>query len=296
MNLYIVESPLQLLCAYEAIHVNRNAPYQLLIRQTGRGLNDKHLINCANKLGLNYKIFVLHTESIYVGLLRNLFLLSSLYFKYYEKVYFGSFYSSALNFISYFIRRRELIYLDDGAATLRAQLEMSMKEKKVCNWFTFFNIEPLRGQNVIKHNFEKIKEKNKKYINKGKYFIGQPVSAMKGFSLEDYMRCVREIASRCESNEFLYYIPHRVENLDLINNIPNIKVVKPTVPIEIYFLENKGSIPKEIYSCYSTALITLPVLFLGIKATAVKNKYMIKNEIDFMYAYFLRNNISVVEL
>ncbi|WP_151717006.1 polysialyltransferase family glycosyltransferase [Acinetobacter sp. TUM15071] len=296
MNLYIVESPLQLLCAYEAIHVNRNVPYQLLIRQTGRGLNDKHLINCANQLGLDYKIFVLHADNIYVGLLRNLFLLFCLYFKYYERVYFGSVYSSALNFISYFIRRRELVYLDDGAATLRAQFEMSKKEKKVCNWFTFFNIDPLSGQKVIKHNFEKIKEKNKKNINEGKYFIGQPVSAMKGFSLEDYMRCVREIANKCESNEFLYYIPHRVENLDLINNIPNIKVVKPTVPIEIYFLENKGSIPKEIYSCYSTALITLPVLFLGIKATAIKNKYMIKNEMDFMYTYFLMNNISVVEL
>ena len=40
MNLYIVESPLQLLCAYEAIKIEDQNEYYLLIRQTGRGSND----------------------------------------------------------------------------------------------------------------------------------------------------------------------------------------------------------------------------------------------------------------
>ncbi len=296
MNLYIVESPLQLLCAYEAIHSNRNEPYVLLIRQTGRGLNDKHLINCADKLELVYKVFVLHTENVYIGILRNLFLWCSLYFKRYKKVYFGSAYSSALNFIHSFIKTQEVIYLDDGAATLRAQLDMSNKTKNIGNWFTFFNISPLAGQNIIKHNFEKIKEKNNHYINENIYFIGQPVAAMMGFSVEDYIRCVREVANKCTDNEPLYYIPHRVENLDLIKDISNIRVIESIVPVEVYFLENKGSIPKEIYSCYSTALITLPVLFLGIEPTAIKNKYMVQKDLDFMYAYFSENKINVVEL
>ncbi|MDF2418368.1 hypothetical protein GWP85_12760 [Acinetobacter beijerinckii] len=296
MNLYIVESPLQLLCAYEAISFNKNENYQLLIRQTGRGLNDKHLISCANRLELDYKIFVLHTTNIYMGLLRNFFLWCSLYFKTYEKVYFGSIYSSALSFINNFIKKKEVIYLDDGAATLRAQFEMYSREKKICNWFTFFNIDPLRGQNIIKHNFEKIKEKNKNYINEKIYFIGQPVLAMKGFSKEDYIRCVREVASKCKDSGFLYYIPHRVEDLDQINNIPNIRVINLNVPVEIYFMENQGSIPQEIYSCYSTALITLPLLFYGIKSIAIKNKKNVQTEIDFMYDYFLSNNINVIEL
>ncbi|UOB52337.1 hypothetical protein [Acinetobacter junii] len=296
MNLYIVESPLQLLCAYEAISVNKNETYQLLIRQTGRGLNDKHLISCANRLGLDYKIFVLHTTNIYIGLLRNFFLWCSLYFKKYERVYFGSVYSSALSFINNFIKKKEVIYLDDGAATLRAQFEMCNKEKNICNLFTFFNIEPLQGQNITKHNFEKIKEKNKNYINEKIYFIGQPVHAMKGFSEEDYIRCVREVANKCNEGDFLHYIPHRVEDLNKINNIPNIKVIKSNVPVEMYFMENKGSIPKEIYSCYSTALITLPLLFYGIKSIAIKNKNNKISEIDFMYEYFLNDNISVIEL
>lgn len=296
MNLYIVESPLQLLCAYEAIHSNKSEPYELLIRQTGRGMNDKHLISCANKLELAYKVFVLHTDNVYIGLLRNFFLWISLYFKKYEKVYLGSIYSSALNLIKSILKTKEFIYLDDGAATLRAQLEMSNGVKKVGNWFTFFNIESLDDQKIVKHNFEKIKEKNNKFINKNIYFIGQPVSAMKGFTAEDYMRCVREIANKCNNEEPLYYIPHRVEDLSLIANIPNIRIIKSSVPVEIFFLENDGAIPQEIYSCYSTALITLPVLFSGLSATAIRNKNIIKDDIDFMYDYFSENNINVVEL
>ena len=145
-------------------------------------------------------------------------------------------------------------------------------------------------------NFWKIKEKNNKYINKYIYFIGQPVSAMRRFTAEDYIRCVREIVNKCSYEKPLYYIPHRVEDLNLIENIKNIEVVEPNVPIEMHFLENNGLIPKEIYSCYSTALITLPSLFENIKATAIKNKYMTQDDIGFMYSYFSNNDIDIIEL
>lgn len=281
MNLYIVESPLQLLCAYEAIHSNKSEPYELLIRQTGRGMNDKHLISCANKLELAYKVFVLHTDNVYIGLLRNFFLWISLYFKKYEKVYLGSIYSSALNLIKSILKTKEFIYLDDGAATLRAQKDILTHKRDKVTWFTFFELESAENQIIIKHNFSNIRKKILKKNKKGVFFIGQPVEAMVDVSKEQYRQIVLGVAKKYSGSGRLFYIPHRVENLENLEGIDNLEIIFLDMPVELHFLLESENLPEKVYSFYSSALITINCMFEGVNCSAIR----INDNLNVVYNY-----------
>lgn len=297
MNLYIVESPLQLLCAFEVITID-NQPYELLIRKTGRGLNDVHLLNCVKILDLNYTLFELRPEYLFIDFSKNFVLFIRLYMANYNKVYFGSIYSSALKLIRKFLTYETALYLDDGAATIRAQLEISKNKLDKVNWFTFMNLQPLDNQLILKHSFMNLKEKFKKKISSGVFFIGQPVEIMMGFEIEDYGRCVSKIAASLENGETLKYIPHRVEKIEHIINIPNIEILYLDVPIELYFLTCVGNLPQKFYSCYSTALITLSCLFNEVEIYSIKNaksKEVLDN-LDVIYEYFEMNNIKVISI
>ena len=161
MNLFIVESALQLLCAFEAIKKNEK-PYILYIRLTGRGQNDKHLVSCANFLQLQFSTFILRPTSPQLDIVKNILIWLKLFSKKFETVYFGSYYSGILRLIRIITRHNNAVYLDDGLATLRAQDEIYLYPSKSVNWFTLFDIEPISGQAIEINNFYYLK----KYINK----------------------------------------------------------------------------------------------------------------------------------
>lgn len=288
MNLYIVESPLQLLCAYEAIQQFKKDHYLFLIRFTGRGQNDLHLLNCANFLNLDFESFTLRPDHFKVDCIKNIPLWLRLFTKSFDHVFLGSFYSNALKLIKKLLNYNTLFYLDDGAATLRAQTEIKLKKIGKVNWFTFFKLELVENQIVQEHNFEKVREYKRFDSNKYSYFIGQPIEAIIGFSVEDYMLCVQSVAEKCTDSEPLLYIAHRVENDDFLQQIaaiPRVQVLRLDKPIEMHFIVDAKYAPKEIYSCYSTALVTLKTFFPMALVHSIQRNHMSNESLESVYKY-----------
>ena len=130
MNLYIVESPLQVICAYESILENKEKNYDFYIRLTGRGKNDLHTICCAEFFNIRYKTFKFSPNSLKLDFILNIGLWVKFIFLKRDAVYFGSIFSKTLNFIKNIIKYNEIVYLDDGAATLKAYDLMFKKDFK----------------------------------------------------------------------------------------------------------------------------------------------------------------------
>lgn len=289
MNLYIVESPLQLLCAYEAIQKFQKDRYLLLIRFTGRGQNDLHLLNCAKFLNLDFESFTLRPDHFKVDFIKNILLWIRLATKSFNHVFFGSVYSNALKLIGKLLKYNELFYLDDGAATLRAQTEIRLKKIGKVNWFTFFKLDLVSEQRAQEHSFEKVREYKKFDSNKFIYFIGQPIEAMMGFSAEDYMLCIQSIAKKCTDIEPLLYIAHRVEKHDFLQqiaSIPCVQVLRLDKPIEMHFIVDADYAPLEIYSCYSTALVTLKTFFPEASVHSIQGNHESNENLEAVYKYF----------
>ncbi|WP_104513440.1 hypothetical protein [Acinetobacter indicus] len=296
MNLYIVESPLQLLCAYEAIQIEDQNEYYLLIRQTGRGSNDQHLLTCAKKLGLTYDLITIRTDRVIFDLLKNIFFLIKILSKSYNKTYFGSYYSSFLKLIRKFSRQKEIFYLDDGAATLRAQQEIVQSNSIRVNWFTFFEIQAIEGQDIVHHNFNNLRDKVIKKKKEGHFFIGQPVEHMIGYSVEDYINCVSFAAQQCIESGPLIYIPHRVENIKHIAKIENLKILYLNMPVELYFLLEARNFPKRVYSCYSTALFSLSKILYKVDIYALYYRQINSKEIKVVYEGMNEIGVQVVQV
>lgn len=293
MNLYIVESPLQLLCAYESISEN-NQPYTLLLRMTGRGNNDLHLINCAQSLDVNFQKIVVRTEKVKFDLLLNIFNILRLSAKKYETVYLGSYYSNFLKILKKLFKCNEIYYLDDGLATLRAQKEILKKQVPV-NWYTFFELKGISDQKIIRHDFKNVKKKLTDKKSDGCYFIGQPYHLMNGYTKEDYLSAVKVAMEHSQTGK-LKYIPHRVEDVSVIKDLNNLEIVELNIPVELYFI-SIDTIPESIYSCYSTALITLNSLLPNINIVSLHLEKIKSNsdEIPIVYEYFEKTYIKVIE-
>ena len=293
MNLLIVESPLQLICAYEAISCHPNEPYTLLIRLTGRGENDAQLIKCAQMLNIEFKALKLYTSSVKLHLLMNLPLLFTLTKQKYHYFFIGSYFSSALKIISKMIRAERKFYLDDGAATIRAQQEIIATPEKFVNWFTFFSLKSVTQQEIIQHTFQHLKHENYHTESNKKYFIGQPIEYMKAISETEYIENIKNICAQQTSH--LIYIPHRVENLNILkklNQIENLQMLVLDVPVELYFLLQKKESPAEVYSFYSSAIITLACIFQNCKIFAIQ-PHTTHEDLDPVYTFFKTCNVTI---
>ena len=293
MNLLIVESPLQLICAYEAISCHPNEPYTLLIRLTGRGENDTQLIKCAQILNIEFKTFKLYTSSVKFHLLMNLPLLFKLAKQKYSYLFIGSYFSSILKIINKMIRAERKFYLDDGAATIRAQQEINLAPEKFVNWFTFFTLKPVAKQEIIQHTFQHLKHNIYLTESDKKYFIGQPVEYMKAISETEYIENIKNICAKQISH--LIYIPHRVENpniLKKLNQIENLQMLVLDVPVELYFLLQIKESPAEVYSFYSSALITLACIFQNCKISAIQ-PHVVHEDLVPVYNFFKTCNITI---
>ncbi len=264
--LLFVESPLQLLCAYQAIDTFqfKKLDVNVVIRLTKRGENDNHMLKLADDLGIDFQVITLRPNRLKFDILRSSFKLSGILIKRYDIVFFGSYFSGLLNVLKRLLRFDAIYYLDDGAATFRVQKKLS-EASRPANLFTFLPIKALDNQTVIFHQFEALKERFSlsSFQKKGKYFVGQPVQIMRGISETQYMKYLTKISEE----EPIFYIPHRVEEkafLEKLENNPNIRVLYLETNIELYFLNN-GVIPETVYSVYSTALFTMSNLFDGTR-------------------------------
>ncbi len=258
MNLVIVETPLQLLCGYEA-YCFENKKAKFVLRLTGRGRNDFQLVKAAGILQLDFK--VLNIRAGYLGLvdcLRSFRELYRLLASQWDKIYVGSWYSTFLKALARAAKKSEVYFLDDGVATLKVLEDIRRNLIQPPPLFTFFDSVPIQGQKLVQHDFRHLAERFNVGECKDNYFVGQALVEKEYVTEEEYLNCIKRSAELCEG-EFLLYVPHRVEGSRLLKSIeaiPKVKLLRLDVCVELYFY-SKGFFPKRIFGCSSTSLITV---------------------------------------
>lgn len=284
-----VETPLQLLCAFEAMELRGGGKeIQLFLRATGRGRNDKQLIETARILGLDFKLIRFNVKATLLDRARLLLVIISLLSSKYDEVYFGSFFSGFFRILARHIRSKKTFYLDDGMATLLAQ--RSMKAGGAKDLFTFFNIEPLPGQEVIMHGFEGLKKKIGYSRGNEAYFIGQPLVDYGYLNVDEYCACVKDAVRKVCGGD-LYYVPHRHESEAMqsrISGIDGVSLREVATPIELYFISS-GIYPRFIFSFSSTALVSIKLIYpdcTSISYFIDYKNYSPRTHIEDIYCFF----------
>ncbi|GAQ14819.1 hypothetical protein MODO_2511 [Myroides odoratimimus] len=298
-NLFLVASPFQLVCAVEAMQKLCTKENNILV--LFESLNNKQnllLRNVLEEFDSEYELIVIKQDKSYKMFFNKIRLLKSLSTKMIDKLFIGHLDEFFNKLFICNIRYNYLVNLDDGAATLylfekynnldRICAVSTFKDSIKClvsdfiyrlrkekeltiKWFTIFD---LKGDNVISNNLDYVRNHiNKKstYLSNNDdfslYFIGSNiVKANVILNGKCYVELLDKYFTHLSSREQklkIYYLPHRFENVDQLEEIINkfnITIIEHETIIEIYMLKN-GITPSKIASFYSTALYSLKAIF-----------------------------------
>lgn len=302
VNLYLIESPFQLLCAFEAIGKFESEENEVWIRYSKKIKNDKQLKFILNKLQDTEacKIKEVTISSVnrnmtdyFKIILCKLYLATNL-FKY-QKIFIGNFDSKFINAVVSF--NKKVILLDDGAKTINIQ--SAFTNDKNYDWFTMYDLKPFKNQALYLNRFPKIRKLLSDIITRDDtvLFIGAKLSECGIISDSYNIELISKISERYSDCK-IEYVPHRgdsSEKLSKLNDIPNLEILNIDYPIELWGLYNT-SLPELVVSFYSTALISLNKIY-KTPAFAFKFNYdkaPNKTAINSIYEYFSKY-ITVVE-
>jgi hypothetical protein len=286
-NLYIVESPFQLICALEAKYAFPGNRHILFIRYSSEKSNNDQIERLLALSAWDEIIPVYqrkYSTFTFIDILKKL-----REFSLRDEIFsniFLSFYGPGYQ--RYFLAntRKNKVYLfDDGYYTLEIQrdylsrsnpytfkdsflrklmmrgLGLKFIDSDVINLFTCFDIEPIVNQSVVKHDFGYLKSimvQNKMRTDSRVYLLGGNWIEADYLSREYYLELINRIAQYFHPKEIVY-LPHRreaSENVSSIASLPGITVERFENPVEVEFIL-RGISPTHIASCFSTALFTL---------------------------------------
>ena len=146
-NILFVESPLQLLNAYEAIVEFGLKDYSVFIRFSNNYENDKQLKFLIKYLNIkNTKMLTVNADKKnaidYIKIL--IYQYKFIFKKKVDKVFVGNYTSSFFKLIIKQFDQNKIIFLDDGAKTLYVQKQFS--KKCFYNLFTIYKLKPIKNQ------------------------------------------------------------------------------------------------------------------------------------------------------
>ncbi|HIF9411581.1 TPA: hypothetical protein ACX6R8_003496 [Photobacterium damselae] len=293
-NIYLVESPLQLLSALEVSKKNRNN--HLIINLS----NNKDRIENLKQLTLLYNDNIDNWDSIIKLSLTNSPFLNVIILLYYTILFYfklgkncnvvfnGDFKNLYFSLWSKFLAKKKCEYIiDDGVLTITLQQMFFEKNKgiysinrsskfkrmivKIYSFLLFLEIDdtPPNLCSIFKFRENKfnsqmkmlhsINKRHKKKLSEI-YFLGSPYSEAGIIDINTEIRLLNDIKNFfMEKNDYeFYYISHRDDSLEKITLLENndIKIIKLGMPCEKYFDES-NVIPKVIASFLSTSLYTL---------------------------------------
>jgi hypothetical protein len=276
-NLFIIRSPLQLLNAVEAKEYFKTDNNILVI-----------LTNSQNDEKSFEKILTLSTwdNIIYYKEKPSLFkrakLIKSLKKHTYHYVFTGDYGSINQAFLAN-LNAKEFYLIDDGTRTIvihkmlknPSQIPFSQKTnlyryallglkvsfKKPLNFFTCYNLEPLKNSKLIINEYRYLQslfQPNQQ--DDAIYFLGQNIDdlLMKKGRYVEYIKRLKECYKKT-----IYYLPHRHETIS--NELQELFdeqliLIENKIPIEIFFLE-KNIYPRYIISFTSSALFNLSRIY-----------------------------------
>ncbi len=318
-NLFIIGTPLQLLNAIEAVKEFKLENNILVV--VHRSLQ-------ANKIQIeNIKKLYQWEEIIEIAYSKN-----SSIFKYINLVKYLKNNRYAYIFISKLevvpkivipnVIKEKVFILDDGVMTI-SLYENNIKKNKInkydfkelrfllfglkivirdtINLFTYFDLKPIPKVEIIKNNLTFLKENYLEGTLRDDeilYFLGHPSS--KYISDEEYVESLVKIINFF--NKKIVYIPHRGETQEMIKRISALKssllsVEDINMPVELYFLENK-IYPSEVIAYYSTALITLKIIYNKCKISYIPivKKGNEQTKLRKIYDIFDKENLEKLDI
>jgi len=295
-SLVFIESPLQLLNAYEAIEKFSIKKYEIVVRLSNIPQNDEHIQYVIDKLNIQ------NINYITIGIENRNFIdyLQLFYYKYiYEiskdidKIFIGNYNSGFLNLIIQKTEKEKIILLDDGAKTIDIQKKFTDLDNY--NLFTMYDFKANKNQEIVKNNFLRLQNNLQKLkINQEQIlFLGLKLSEIEIVTEKYYIEQIIKITSFYKDKKIVY-ISHRGEDkakLEKLQNIQNLEVLQLDYPVELYGLYNE-EIPYQVASFYSTALLTMKNIY-GIEAEGFmfnfkesEYKKLIQNVYDYYGKYF----------
>lgn len=302
-NLFFVESPLQLLNAYEADNHFNGEESLYLIRLSNNKLNDEQIIKLINSFAIKEKSFVISINSKHKKLkdLLKIFILKFYIFVIqikFEKVFIGNIESGLLSLLTKNIDRKKKILLDDGAKSLVIQKKFT--DDYNLNFFSFYDLKPFKNQIIYKNDFKKLKETISFDNSENEILLlGSKLSEVSIIEESYHVELIKKISNYFE-NEMLIYIPHREENISklekIAKEIKNIKIKHINYPVEFYGINENIKI-KMVVSFYSTALYTISKIYncetIAFKFNYEKSEH--KKNIDEVYDFY-KKYMKVIEL
>lgn len=281
-NIFLVSSPLQLLCAIEAVYHFRLSDNHLII--VNRGTNENY-----SQLKAVYQLFNEVFDDIIAlegedrtltGWIKKFNHIDSVFKNTkLNNAFIGDYHDGLSRHVVNSFKLNDVLLLDDGWATLlidkklnnnikltsyrdvikyiASNFKYSYGVKKNIKYFTFFDEKIL--PNSFHHNFENLTKKIElKYLDSTLYFLGSPVVEDGVFAKQRYIDIVKKYLKRSDEKN-IYYLPHRrekKEKIELLIEDSETELLKTDIPIELYLLKNNIE-PSKIASLYSTALYTL---------------------------------------
>ncbi|MGE0171431.1 MAG: polysialyltransferase family glycosyltransferase [Oligoflexales bacterium] len=300
-DLYIIESPFQLLCATEANLQLGGKRGVLIVYCDRRRTRNEAQIQAVLSLDLakwEKVVFVRYKSpwSLYFKLsfLKNIELRKFDL----DKVFVGNFLAGTLVSFGASFKAREFFFLDDGAASLAQHAfpprKLGVKtllrkifltflglNASVSIWdksiFTIFGDSIHKFSDIRRHSFQtiakKLKDDAKCEIEKGKVMlIGQCMVERGVMEKENYFHLIRNVLKSLPSNCYVEYISHRDEDPSNVAEITREFAIHSRtlgVPIEIFMMISRY-LPEKCLAFYSTALFTVPLFFPDVEYLYVK--------------------------
>lgn len=316
-NLFIINSPLEFINAREAIYSFKltNIIFLIIYNRNENNINQlKEQIK-----DLNYCEIIEFYPSKGSSFLKYVRLIKELKKYTYNKVFTGEIDDSNFKILIANLKKEKLFLLDEGASTIEEYerkiktnnlnkykfreiryllVGFRLKLKDTINFFTYYNIKPLYGEEVVKNKLEYMKKdfKQNTSINYSHtlFFLGQPSSIF--YNSKDFFKSLQNVIQKYK-NKRIIYVPHKQEiNLIEIKNNFNkdIEILYLKQPIEQYFLNN-NIYPMHVISFCSTALTTTKILFENCLVEYIKinnpSSILDKNYLEIIYSYFEKDNI-----
>lgn len=318
MNVFLVTSPFQYICANEAreIYGTKNNLLVLIEQDNPTGqkqmaglLNEQHwdniisyprnkrtfitpkIIKAINKLS-NGSLDTLFYSEYYAW--RSKLIIRNLSFK--KHVFFDD---GTMTFFDYYdhIEPKNTFYrprlLQDFQLRLQGIKPIGklafFENTEIFSIFNFPNCVTKYKENTL----ETLKlnlEPQSTQVTSCDVFIGQGSIDEKGrISVDEYIELIK--SSLKGSNYPMLYIPHRTEASHVAERIKQIKQItyhQPSYPIEIELSKNKIT-PNKIVGLSSTALYTLSKIYPNSLIELVEQKSVVKGERDKRIQHYLNN-------
>lgn len=292
-TIILVSSPLQLLCAIEAIKEFNIENYDLsFLFLDNKEYNKNYgIIRLCDEIKMSYDVIINKSKIK--------FLLSSLFSrKKYDFSIIGN--KNSLFHIIYSLfsltRRSNIMYIDDGASSLinaRKPITVELKTlfltiiKKIKhindrNFYTFFNVTN-SNINIYKNNFHYLKSFLNKEVKNDIYLIGTNFSLLNKYYSIDYKELLIKtivFLKRKYPNKNIIYCPHRrddfLSEIRYILSEYNIEIFNTIISVEYDFVKNR-IYPEAVYGYGSSALFSLKILFDDINIFNIENPFINSN-------------------